>query len=384
MGIVAPSWRGVARLSWLEGAVVLPGSGVCVDQSHDAGPGYELGLKVRGELVAQPLQTLFAVVRRAVLPILPALLLVPGLTGCRTGPVKLTVPIADWPGYEYFYLAQQRGLDHAEGLSLDVVEFPDPQTIVHAYLRGELPLAQLTTVEAVDLCARAPDRCPVVVLVLDESRGGDQLLARPGISSLSQLRGKRVGVLQSSLGPFLLSRALEREGMSLADVKLSNVPLTAMPAALARGDLDAATLFPPYSEEATRQARATRLFDSSRIPGEIFDILVVDPQQMPALRDTLPRLLRVWQAAHELRRKEPGPTTAVMGRREHLSPAAFRDAEGGLRYFSLVEQRSMLAPAGPLARNLQAVRRVQQQLRLVSPSSPLPRVTNEPITAALR
>ena len=327
---------------------------------------------------------MFAALRHAVLPLLPALLIIPGLSGCSAGLVKLAVPIADWPGYEYFYLAAQRGLDHAEGLNLDVVEFPDPQTIVHAYLRGELPLAQLTTVEAVDLCDRAPDRCPVVVLVLDESRGGDQLLARPGISSISQLRGKRVGLLQSSLGPYLLSRALEREGMSLADVKLASVPLTAMPTALARGDLDAATLFPPYSEEATRQARATRLFDSSRIPGEIFDILVVDPQQMAALRDTLPRLLRVWQAAHELRRQQPGPSMAVMGRREHLSAAAFRAAEGGLRYYPLLEQRWMLAPAGSLARNLQAVRRVQQQLRLVSPASPLPRVTNEPITAALR
>lgn len=78
-------------------------------------------------------------------------------------------------------------------MPLNSVEFADPQAIVHAYLRGELAIAQITTVEAVDICARLPERCPVVVLVLDESVGGDQVMARQGITAIEQLRGKRVG-----------------------------------------------------------------------------------------------------------------------------------------------------------------------------------------------
>ena len=87
------------------------------------------------------------------------------LTGCQGQRPSIDVPVSNWPGYEYMYLAHKLGLDRREGLELKPLQFPDPQTIVHAYLRGDLPLAQLTTVEAVDLCSRDPSRCPVIASV---------------------------------------------------------------------------------------------------------------------------------------------------------------------------------------------------------------------------
>ena len=104
---------------------------------------------------------------------------------------------------------------------MTIAEFADPQEIVHAYLRDDLSLAQLTTVEVVDICAWVPDRCPVVILVLNESRGGDQLLAREEIGSIAQLRGRRVGVTFSTLGPYVLSRALEQEALLAPDGQLA-------------------------------------------------------------------------------------------------------------------------------------------------------------------
>ena len=316
--------------------------------------------------------------RVRVFPLLVAL-----LGGCASRPAVLTVPVSSWPGYEYLYLAQQQGLDTAEGLTLRTEQYADPQGIVHAYLQGELAIAPLTTVEAVDICSRAPDRCPAVVLVLDESRGGDQLLARPEISSVSQLRGRRVAVPQSTLGSYVLSRALEREGLSLRDVEVLHMPLVEIPGALAAGKVDAAALFPPYSEEARRQAGAIRLFDSREIPGEIFDVLVVDPKALEQWGDALPKLLRAWQAAHSLRRRQPDVAIPVMARREGLSPQAFRAVEQGLVYFDLPQQRPLLAPGGPLARNLRAVQQVQIQLGLVNPGSPLPAVNDAPLNKAL-
>ncbi|MFZ9769204.1 MAG: hypothetical protein ACO3CT_05475, partial [Vulcanococcus sp.] len=81
-------------------------------------------------------------------------------SGCQQAPVDVSVPVSNMPGYEYFYIARKLGLDQAQGLRVRILRYPDPQAIVHADLRGEVPLGQLTTVEAVDLCARAPQRCP--------------------------------------------------------------------------------------------------------------------------------------------------------------------------------------------------------------------------------
>lgn len=303
--------------------------------------------------------------------------------GCQSEPTQLTVPVSNWPGFEYLYLAEQQGLAQRQGLDLHIQEYADPQTIVHSYLRGEVPIAQLTTVEAVEICSRSPSRCPVVVLVLDESRGGDQLLARPPITSVPELRGRKVAVTQSSLGSFVLSRALERQGLSLSDVTLAHMPLDAIPAALASGRVDAAALFPPYSDRAVAQAGAKRLFDSREIPGEIFDILVVEPQAFKRLTAALPRLLRAWQDAHELRRRQPELAVPVMALRQQVSPQAFEESEQGLRYYSLSQQRAILAPGGTLARNLRDVQRVQIQVGLVQPGSPLPSVSDGPLHAAL-
>lgn len=297
---------------------------------------------------------------RRSLPIALGLLLASLLGGACSRPApELTLPVSSWPGYEYFFLAELNDLAAAEGIRLRTAEFPDPQAIVHAFLRGELQLAQLTTVEAVDICSRAPDRCPVVVLVLDESRGGDQVAARPGIGSLAALRGRRVGLTLSTLGPYVLSRALEQAGLSLDDVEVRTMPLAAMGDALARGAVDAVAFFPPYSELAYRDGLARRLFDSRAIPGEIFDVLVVSPEFYADHGDTL-------------------------ARREGLTPAEFSAAEQGLVYWPLRQQEAMLAPGGTLERNLEAVQAVQAALKLVTPGSALPRVSQAPVQAALR
>jgi NitT/TauT family transport system substrate-binding protein len=167
------------------------------------------------------------------------------LSGCSPRSDEIDVPVSSWPGYEYFFLAQQKGLAERQNLTLTTSQFSDPQEIVHAYLRGEIPIAQLTTVELVDICARVPERCPEVVLILDESRGADALAARRDVSSVKALKGKTIGMTFSTLGPYFVSRALQRSGLTLDQVVIRNMPLAEMPAALADGSVDAVAFFPP-------------------------------------------------------------------------------------------------------------------------------------------
>ena len=321
--------------------------------------------------------------RRALL----ACLAVSTATACSLLPWfgrTIEMPLAPWPGYEYFYLAQQKGLAESFGLRMHTKDYPDPQAIVHAYLRGELQVAQLTTVEVVDICDRLPQRCPVVVLVLDESRGADMIAARSGIDSLEQLQDSRVAVTPSTLGPYVLSRALQSAGLTLEDVTVKAMPLARMAGALQRREVEAAAFFPPFSDYSLRVGLARKLFDSSRIPGEIFDVLAVDPAIAMRHRKELALLVRTWQAAHELADQDPDGADAVMAAREELSVARFREAERGLLYPDLVEQVRLLKPGGVLERNLAAVQRVQQALGLVKAGAPLPRVDDQPLRLALQ
>ena len=306
------------------------------------------------------------------------------LASCATKPAEINVPLSSWPGYEYFYLAESRGLAERHGLKLTTTQFADPQEIVHSYLRGELNVAQLTTVELVDICARQPKRCPVVVLILDESRGGDIIAARNGFDSLHALAGKSIGTTFSTLGPYFVSRALQISGLSLDQVEIRNMPMAEMPAALATGIIDAVAFYPPFSDFAARDGHSRVLFDSRQTPGEIFDILVVDPSYLSGNSVALAKLVKVWQDAHQLAQTHPKQSIELMANRQKVSVNEFQQAERGLVYYGLVEQKAMLAPGGVMERNLKSVQKVQQELELVRIGAKLPSVTNRLVQAALR
>ena len=216
------------------------------------------------------------------------------IAGCAAKPEQVKVPVSSWPGYEYFYLAERQGLAERYGFKLVISQFTDPQEIVHSYLRGELNVAQLTTVELIDICARKPERCPVVVLILDESRGGDIIAARNGFDSLQALAGKSIGTTFSTLGPYFVSRALQSFGLSLDHVEIRNMPMAEMPAALAKGSIDAVAFYPPFSDFAARDGHSRVLFDSRQTPGEIFDVLAVDPSYLHSHSAALAKLVKVW------------------------------------------------------------------------------------------
>jgi len=303
--------------------------------------------------------------------------------GQRREPTAISVPVAPWPGYAYFPLAREKGLDRRHGLDLSTVAFDDPQDIVAAYLNGTVKVAQLTTVEAVQICHARPPRCPLVVLILDESQGGDQVVVRPEVATIERLRGQRVAVVPSSLGPYVLSRALATEGLHLNDVELVPQAPHQMPGSLARGEVDGAALYPPFSEEAVRLGKARVVFDSRRIPGEVFDILVVEPEYFKTNQAAVVNLLKTWQEAHRWARARPQEADRILGKALGLSPQGLQRAEQGLVYEPLERQLPMLAPDGLLERNLTAVRAVQVELGLMDRAAPLPPVTNAPLRRAL-
>lgn len=320
----------------------------------------------------------FRLVRRLVLP-----MAVVCLSGCNPLVPELSVPVSNWPGYEIFPLAKARDLDRQQGLKLKLPAYSNPQDIVHAYLRGDLQIAQLTTVEAVDLCVRVPKRCPVVVLVLNESLGGDRILGQRTLRSIADLRGQPVAITPTTLGPYVLSRALQRQGLSLANVELRPMAMETMPRALATGEVAAAAMYPPFSDQAQSLAPMRVLFTSREIPGEIFDVLVVDPSLLSRDRLALVKLLRSWQAALAELQRHPQAAIALMAKREGVSPAEFRVALEGLVFRNLERQQPLFRSGGLLERNLRDLRRVQGQLGLMPATAPLPPVDGSLMAEAL-
>ncbi|MCI5126728.1 MAG: lipid kinase, partial [Candidatus Electrothrix sp. AR5] len=106
-------------------------------------------------------------------------------------------------------------------------------------------------------------------------------------TKVTDLKGKAITLVELSVSHYLLARALDMNGMSEQDVKLINTS-DADIAALFTADPDAAAVtWNPPLMQALRAPGSVRVFDSSKIPGEIIDLMVVRTDAPEALKKAL-------------------------------------------------------------------------------------------------
>lgn len=286
---------------------------------------------------------------------------------------RLRLAITSWPGYEYFYLAEQKHLARSFGLELEVQQYNSLEDQRAAYVRGDVEVIATTIPESIAICQEAPSRCPELILVLDQSDGADVLVSLRDITGVGALAGRKVGFERTVLAEYLLLRALETEGLRLPQVQQLNDGPSGLVAALQANRVAAIVTYPPHSNGLVQDPRYRVLFSSASIPGEIVDVLAVNPAYALRHPARLRALVRTWWAAHALARAEPAASVALMAQREQVSPAVFVASEQGIRYPAPGDQQRMLAPDGPLAR---VVARMADQMltaERIQPDAPLPK-----------
>lgn len=241
---------------------------------------------------------------RALFLLLP-ILVTAGCLSPPLSPIKLGTNL--WPGYEPLYLAREQGYLSEEKVAL--VELLSASEVMRAYRNGAIDAAALTLDEVISL--REAGLRPVIVQVADISNGADVILARPGLEQIQDLRGKRVGVEATALGAYMLSRALALHGMSAADVEIVHLEVNEHHEAWLKGQVDAVVTFEPVRQQLLAQG-AVILFDSSMIPGEVVDLLVVREALLKSHRRQIHHLIDAWHRALEYLHQSPEQAAEVM------------------------------------------------------------------------
>jgi hypothetical protein len=156
------------------------------------------------------------------------------LENAPVGDVKSTssiqVPIITWGGDIATLVANGNSLKTKpgsafanEGLNVTLRREDVFQRQVKSYLLGESPYLRGTLgmiQQASDILCKQEKTCPKIVYQMTWSAGGDALVVGPGISSVSDLRGKRIAV--QAYGPHIdyLSKVLGDGGLSPQDVTM--------------------------------------------------------------------------------------------------------------------------------------------------------------------
>jgi len=187
---------------------------------------------------------------------------------------------------------------------------------------------------------------PRAILVVDVSHGADAILGRPGMASMTDLRGKRVAVESGALGAFVLSRALTLNGMQASDVTVVQMESNEQPGAFEKGQVDAAVTFDPYRTQMLKHG-ATTLFDSTRIPGEIVDLIAVRQSVLDRNPKTTQALLSGWFKAIDYLQRDPTDAARRMGIRQQTTGEQYLAGLRGLHIPSREENLKMIGGGSP-------------------------------------
>ncbi|WP_168205899.1 ABC transporter substrate-binding protein [Geobacter sp. FeAm09] len=249
-----------------------------------------------------------------------------GMAGCsREASAPLQIATNVWPGYEPLYLA--RALGYCPESAVRFHEMTSAADVLKAFRNHAIDAAALTLDEALLLVQDGID--VRVLFVTDISHGADAILARPGIGSVRDLKGKRVGVESMALGAYVLTRALDQAGLAPRDVTIVPVAVQEHERAYATGEIDAAVTFEPARTRLLALG-ARSIFDSRRIPDEIVDVVVVRADILRTRSDQVKALEDGWFRALKYLRANPDHTARLMGMREGLTGAQFSAALAGL------------------------------------------------------
>ncbi len=137
---------------------------------------------------------------------------------------------------------------------------------------------------------------PQVVFQSDWSRGGDAIVARRGISKVSDLRGKKVAVAPLTPSHSFLIWMLEAGDMTTKDIQIVEVP-SAIDAADAfkSNTVDAAVVWSPDDADAVAKVPGARVLTSTREATNIIaDVFIAKKAYVEANKEKLRQLYEGW------------------------------------------------------------------------------------------
>ena len=288
------------------------------------------------------------------------------LSGCGDPDPPLKVGTIVFPGYEFLFLARESGLLKPEEVRL--VELLSSTDNLRLVEESRLDAATLTVDEVMATRAKGVDLR--IVAVLDVSAGADAVMARAGIATPQQLRGRRVAVEDNAMGVVMLDAVLQAASLRVEDVV--KVPITADQSVMMfqAEKVDAVVTFEPWVSQLEALG-AVRVYDSTRVPDRIVDVLAVRQDVIVKRPKDVTRLVAAHYEAVSRYRRDPVQASQRMSARLQLTPEEVPQSFRGLHLPDAAGCREMFRPGGRFDGTVQALQQLMVERRLLARSAPL-------------
>ncbi|MEQ3723037.1 putative urea ABC transporter substrate-binding protein [Alcanivorax sp.] len=208
-------------------------------------------------------------------------------------------------------------------ISIDVVQINDYVESINQYTAGQYDGCTMTNMDALTIPA-AGGVDSTALIVGDFSNGNDGIVLK-GSDNLADLKGQNVNLVELSVSHYLLARALETVGMSEKDLTVVNTSDADLVSAYASDDVTAVATWNPLLSEISAMPDSHKIFDSSQIPGEVIDLMIVNTETLEANPNFGKALTGAW---YEIMDHLSAEDETGIQAREYLAEASGTDLAG--------------------------------------------------------
>ena len=202
---------------------------------------------------------------------------------------QFNVAWSHYTGWEPWGYAQEAGIldkwAKKYGISIKLTLVNDYVESINLYTTGQFDACVMTNMDALTIPA-AGGIDSTALIVGDFSNGNDGIVMKNG-KSVKDLKGRSVKLVELTVSHYMLARALDMNGMSERDIKTVNTSDADIAAVFASEANGAAVTWNPPLQQVRNAKGATMVFDSSKIPGEIIDLMVVKTKAPDTLKKAL-------------------------------------------------------------------------------------------------
>ncbi|MEI7980615.1 MAG: ABC transporter substrate-binding protein [Bacteroidota bacterium] len=285
-------------------------------------------------------------------------------TSCRKEKPLIRIGSNLWPGYDFLYLAKEKGFFAEAGVNVQLFDFVSLSDSRRAFERGQVDIIAGTIVEML-IIGNNSSIFPQTFYVADFSNGADVILGRKPISSILDLKGKRVGVEPSSLDLLTINLALKQNQMSIKDITLVPMAQNGMEENYDRSMVDALCTFPPTSVRIMNKGNANILFNSSQIPGYIVDVLISNKKFIDSRTADLAKVIECFDRAVQYTKDHPEEALPVIAEHEQITVKELREAYNGIAVEELNHQNQYLRNNGQLFKATQVALEILKETGVI-------------------
>ena len=187
-----------------------------------------------------------------------------------------------WMPWDY---AEQSGIlkkwADRYGIRIQLTQINDYVESINQYTAGQFDACVMTNMDMLTIPA-AGGVDSTALVVGDFSNGNDGIVLKGTGRKLADIRGQKVNLVALSVSHYLLARGLGTVGLRERDLTVVNTSDADIVAAFSAPGATAVATWKPQLSAILANPNASLVFDSSRIPGEIIDLMVVNTATLRA------------------------------------------------------------------------------------------------------